>query len=249
LPLIDRSKKILDVYTSNEYETKNYLDYKMLIMAGGKGTRLRPLTNNTPKPLLLVNGKPIIEQIILSAKKQGIYNFIISIHYLGNKIKKFLGDGKRLGVKIKYIQEKVPLGTVGSLYLVKKFNKPLIVSNADIISNIDFQELINYHKKFKSLITVSAINISEKNQYGKIIFKKNKLLKIEEKKDNKNLINAGIYVLNPKIKSFFKKKEYIDMTDLISKIVKKKDKVHIFPLYESWLDYGLKKNIKRHYYN
>ena len=248
LPLINNSKKILDVYISNEYETKNYLDYKMLIMAGGKGVRLRPLTKNTPKPLLIVNGKPIIEHIILSAKKQGINKFIISIHYLGHKIKKYLGNGKKLGVNIKYINEKMPLGTAGSLYLLKKFNKPLIVSNADIISNIDFQELINYHKKLKSIITVTAINISEKNQYGKIIFKKNKLLKIEEKKENKNLINAGIYVLSPKIKTFLIKKEYKDMTDLISKVVKSSNKVHIFPIFESWLDYGLKKNIKRHYY-
>ena len=134
------------------------------------------------------------------------------------------------------------------MYLLKKFKKPLIVSNADIISNIDFQELINYHKKLKSIITVSAINISEKNRYGKIIFKKNKLLKIEEKKENKNLINAGIYVVSPKIKGFLKKKEYKNMTDLISKVVKKNNKVHIFPIYERWLDYGLKKNIKRHYY-
>ena len=117
--MLNTKKQVLDIYTKKKVEGIN-LNITMLIMAGGKGMRLRPLTNKTPKPMLLVNNKPLIENIITNAKKKGISNFIISINYLGEKIKKYLGNGKKLGVKIKYIIEKKPLGTTGSLQFIKK---------------------------------------------------------------------------------------------------------------------------------
>ena len=218
----------------------------MLIMAGGKGMRLRPLTNNTPKPLLLVNKKPIIERIILIAKKQGISKFYVSINYLGHKIKKFLGNGKKYNVDIKYLEEKKPLGTAGSIKLIQSFKKPLIVSNADIISNINFKEMIKYHIKNRSLMTISAKIFNEKNNYGRITANGSKLQKIIEKPENNFLINAGIYILDSKITRYLNKFDYLDMTDLINFLIKKNENINIFPLHENWLDYGLKKNITRH---
>ena len=149
LPLINKKNKILDIYDFKKKDKIEPIDNYMLIMAGGKGLRLRPLTNKIPKPLILVNGKPIIEHIINIAKNQGITNFYISINYLGYKIKKYLGEGSRLGVQIKYLEEKKPLGTAGSISLIKKFNKPIFVTNADIVSKINFKEMISYHKKKK----------------------------------------------------------------------------------------------------
>lgn len=241
LPQINKSKKVVKVYLGNPFEdnVKN-LPNKMIIMAGGKGKRLWPLTKKIPKPLLTVNGKPIIERIILLAKKQGIKKFIISINYLGHKIKKYLNNGKKLGVQIEYIKEKKPLGTAGSLYFLKNINKPFIVSNADTVSNINYREMIKYHNKLKSFLTIGSINTLEKNLYGRVIFKNKKVLRIEEKKEKRYFINAGIYILDPNIKNFLEKNKFCDMTSLISKLLKKQMNINLFPMHEKWYDYGIR---------
>lgn len=240
IPIISASKKVIGIHHINEPIKSKFIENKMVIMAGGLGKRLRPFTYKLPKPLLPVDGKPIIERIILTAKKQGIQNFIVSINYLGLKIKKYLGDGTKLGVKISYINENKPLGTAGSLYLLEKNNKPLIVTNADIISNINYKEMLNYHIKLKSFITVGAISNFEKNHYGKIIFKNNLIKKIEEKKEKKQYINSGIYILNPNYKLYLKEKKFFHMTDLIDLVISKKKRVCLFPVHENWYDYGIK---------
>ena len=245
LPLLNARKQVLDIYSKKKIKSFS-LDVTMLIMAGGKGIRLRPLTSKTPKPMLLVNNKPLIENIIINAKRKGISNFIISTNYLGEKIKKYLKNGKELGVKIKYISERKPLGTAGSLSLLKDFNKTIILSNADIISDIDYSEMINYHNKKKSMITVSAKIIRNTINYGNIITKGSRVLNIIEKPVKDQKINAGIYVINPKIKKFLRKNTYQDMTSLINLLLKQKCKVEIFPLHETWTDYGLRKNIIKH---
>ena len=246
IPYINSKNEIVDVYTDQQNEEIEKIKNSMLIMAGGKGLRLRPLTNKIPKLLMLVNNKPIIERIILIAKKQGLSKFYISINYLGHKIKNFLGDGMKYGVKINYIEEKKPLGTAGAINLIKNFKNNLIVSNADIISNINFKEMIKSHIKNKSLITISAKIFYEKNNYGRLITNAGRLKKVIEKPENNFLINAGIYVLNPKIKKYLGRFEHLDMTDLINFLIKKKKKINVFPLHEKWLDYGLKKNIIKH---
>ena len=240
LPVINISKKVVGIYYFSDVEYLNTIENEMIIMAGGKGTRLKPFTNNTPKPLLPVNGKPIIEQIIMAAKKQGIRKFVISINYLGNKIKSYLKNGDKFDVDIKYINEDKPLGTVGSLYYFKNSKLPFIVSNADIISNINYREMLEYHKKLNSYITIGAISNLEKNHYGNIIFKNNRVKKIEEKIEKKSFINSGIYILSPNIKKFFKTKKFFHMTEFIEMAILEKKKVHVFPIHEHWFDYGIK---------
>ena len=240
IPIINSHKKVLGVYYYLENDYLNTIENEMWIMAGGKGKRLRPFTNKIPKPLLPVNGKPIIETIILIAKKQGIRNFVISINYLGNKIKSYLKKGEKLGVNIRYVKEDKPLGTAGSLYYFKKTRLPIIVSNADVISNINYREMLEYHKKLNSYITIGAISNFEKNHYGNIIFKKNRVKRIEEKIEKKTFINSGIYTLNPNIKKFFKSKKFFHMTNFIETAILDKKKVCVFPIHENWYDYGLK---------
>ena len=242
LPLVNSKNKILDIYDYKKIDKINSTDCQMLIMAGGKGLRLRPLTNKIPKPLLVVNKKPIIEHIIIIAKNQGISNFYISINYLGYKIKKYIGNGSKLGVKIKYLEEKKPLGTAGSISLIKKFNKPIIVTNSDIISKIDFKEMINSHKKNKSLLTMVAKVFYEKDNYGRIVANGSIVKKVIEKLEQNLLINAGIYLIDPKIKKIIKNSEYLDMTDLINRALKEKLKINVFPIHEKWLDYGINKS-------
>ena len=246
LYLLNKKNEIEEIYTNEEREVISKIDNAMLIMAGGKGSRLRPLTNKIPKPLLLVNNRPIIERIILMAKSQGISNFFVSVNYLGHMIKKFLGNGKKYGVSIKYLNETKPLGTAGSIKLLKSFKNSIIISNADIISNINFKEMIKSHNKSKSILTVAAKVFNEKNNYGRLITQANRLKKVIEKPENNFLINAGIYLINPKIKMYLGKLRYLDMTDLINLLIKKGKKINVFPLHEKWLDYGLKKNINKH---
>jgi len=242
LPLINKKNEILDIYDDKKIDEVSSINYQMLIMAGGKGLRLRPLTNKIPKPLLLVNKKPIIEHIITIAKNQGIVDFYISINYLGHKIKKYLGNGSKLGVKIKYLEEKKPLGTAGSINLIKKFNRPIIVTNSDIISKVDFREMISAHKKNRSHLTMVAKVFYEKDNYGRIVANGSIVKKVIEKLEQNILINAGIYLVDPKIKKIIKNFEYIDMTDLINLALKEKLKINVFPIHEKWLDYGLNKN-------
>ena len=240
LPILNKDKKVTNIYIKSNTKIAPKLDNEMIIMAGGIGKRLRPFTKKIPKPLLPVNGKPIIERIISIAKNQGIKKITISINYLGQKIKNYLKDGRRLSVQIDYINEEKPLGTAGSLFYMKKIKKPFIVSNADIISNVNYKEMINYHNKLKSFITIGAISNFEKNHYGNIVFRKNKVLRIEEKIEKKSFINAGIYILSPQIKKFLKVKKFIHMTDLIELAILKKKRVHLFPMHENWFDYGIK---------
>ena len=242
LPLINKKNEILDVYDDKKIDEVSSINCQMLIMAGGKGLRLRPLTNKIPKPLLLVNKKPIIEHIITIAKNQGVVNFYISINYLGHKIKKYLGNGSKLGVKITYLEEKKPLGTAGSINLIKKFNRPIIVTNSDIISKVDFREMISAHKKNRSHLTMVAKVFYEKDNYGRIVANGSIVKKVIEKLEQNILINAGIYLIDPKIKKIIKNSEYLDMTDLINRGLKEKFKINVFPIHEKWLDYGLNKN-------
>ena len=150
LPIVNKNKEILDFQYSQIIKKKKNT---IFLMAGGKGIRLLPLTKKLPKPLLKIKGVPIIERIILNFKNQGFKNFVISINYLGHKIKNYLKDGKKFKVNITYINENKFLGTAGSLSLIslKKTCFPIIVANSDLISEIDYSNLINYHNKKKSI--------------------------------------------------------------------------------------------------
>ena len=245
IPVLNKSNQVLGIHYFSDPLQNNLIENIMVIMAGGLGKRLRPYTKKIPKPLLPINGKPIIERIILTAKKQGIMNFVISINYLGNKIKKYLGDGSKFGIKIDYIEEDKPLGTAGSLYFLDNIKEPVIVTNADIISNINYKEMLNYHLKLRSYITVGAISNFEKNHYGEIIFKNNLITKIEEKREKKTYINAGIYILNPKFKKYFKKKKFYHMTDFIDRSIFLNKRVSLFPIHENWDDYGIKEKYQK----
>ena len=175
IPIVNKKKEIIDLqYNKNLITNKKNT---VFLMAGGKGSRLMPLTKKTPKPLLKIKGIPIIEKIILNFKNQGFENFIISVNYLGHKIKNYLGDGKKLKVNISYINEKKYLGTAGSLSLIdfKKTFFPIIVANSDLISEIDYGNLISYHDKKKSELTICGKNKIFEMPYGEILQNDNKV--------------------------------------------------------------------------
>lgn len=242
IPVVSKStKKILSIrkVTFNSKDKK--LKTTVLIMAGGKGERLMPLTKNCPKPLLRVKGIPIIERLMLNFKQQGFDEFIISINYLGSKIKKYFKNGKKIGVKISYIEEKKFLGTAGSFKLLspqKNLSQNIIVINGDIHTSLNYVDLIKFHEKNKGFATIVCRSKEIHFPFGIIQNKGKKLLSFKEKPKYKQLINAGIYCLNLNTKKFIKSNEYLDMPNLLLRLKSKKKNVLVYPLIEQWDDIG-----------
>ncbi len=213
----------------------------MVIMAGGKGTRLKNYTKDKPKPMLEINGKPILERIINGAKIHGINQFNISINYLGKKIVNYFKDGKNFDSKIVYIKEKKPLGTAGSIGHLKlnqiKAN-PIIVINGDVLSDINYYDLIKFHKENKSfatmVVSLHAVNIP----YGVIKTHNLQIKNFKEKPTINYQINSGIYLLNKECIKYIKKNRYLDMTTLFEILIKKKKKVLVYPIHEKWNEIG-----------
>ena len=243
IPIIDKSKKIVGLHLLNDISNIS-IPNTFVIMAGGLGKRLRPFTKNTPKPMLKIGNKPILEHIILKAKSNGFKNFIISVHYLHQKITNYFQDGKKFNVKIKYIYEKIPKGTAAGLKKLKIKNKdPILVTNGDVISNVDYARIIEYHKNNKSDATVVIRNITQKNHYGVVKLKNTKVIGFEEKKSFIININTGIYVLNNNLLRLLNNK-HEDMPNFLEKLKKKNKKVIAYPIYESWVDIGTKLNFQ-----
>ncbi len=245
LPIIDSKNRPVALHTIDDSLKTLKRSNKFIIMAGGRGKRLLPYTIKTPKPLVKVFGKPMLEHIILKARNNGFMNFSLSVNYLKSKIKKYFLDGKRLNVKINYLEESKPLGTAGSLHLLRKIkNQNIIVSNCDVITDLDYGDLLDYHVLNKSDATMVVRRFEKKNQFGVIRASGKNFLSYEEKPLTLENINAGIYVLNSRILKFLKPNSKIDMTEFFLKLKKKKRNVIIYPIYENWTDVGQRKTKK-----
>ena len=246
IPVVNKRKEIIDFQYSKIIK-KNKKN-TVFLMAGGKGIRLLPLTKKTPKPLLRIKGIPIIERIISNFRNQGFKNFIISVNYLGYKIKKYLGDGKKLRVNITYIDEKKYLGTAGSLSLIN-FTKaifPIVITNSDLISEIDYNNLISYHNTKTADLTICAKNKIFQMPYGSILQNREKVTKIIEKPNINHLINAGVYVASKAILKNLTKNKQLMMNEFITKTLKNNKKVLCYPIYENWVDIGNKIDFYNH---
>ena len=215
-------------------------------MAGGEGKRLLPLTLNTPKPLLPVNQKPLIHEIVNKLDQHGLKEIYISIVYKAEMVKKYFNSLNDTRFNIKFLEEEKPLGTAGCLYLLKnkKITDPIIIINGDVLTDMDYRQLIDYHNKSNKLITVCAAIYDIQIPFGTIELDEDKLSNIVEKPIKKYLINAGIYILNPELLNDLQDNTVINMTDIIAKNIKK-DSVGIFPLHEQWLDIGSHKDYEK----
>tara|TARA_Y100001970_G_scaffold53704_1_gene68081 strand:- start:20939 stop:22030 length:1092 start_codon:yes stop_codon:yes gene_type:complete len=250
IPLIKKDKTPFGLYFLNDLlrrsQKKKRQESRVIIMSGGKGKRLLPLTKNKPKSLIEVQGKPMLEQVILNIKKFGFYKFTLSINYLGDMIKKYFKTGKKLEVNINYIKEKKPLGTAGSLYLLKKIkNQEIIVTNCDVISEINYADVLDYHKSNSADATMVVRHYEITNPFDVVKTKGRKFLSYEEKPSKYENINTGIYVLNSKVLKHLEDEKFEDMTNFFLRISKKKLKVIVYPIYEKWADLGNKKYIKK----
>ncbi len=242
LPLINNKNIPLGLYTNKTFKKENVNNYHFIIMAGGKGKRLYPITKKKPKALVKVYGKPMLEHIINNAKSCGFNNFTISIKHFGNKIKKYFQNGKKLNTKIDYLVENKALGTAGSLYqFAKRKNQTVVVSNCDVISDLDYLDVLKYHKKNKATATMVVMQHENVNPYGVVTAKGNKFLGYSEKPVKVERINAGIYVFESKVFKYIKKNKYLDMNIFFLNLLRLKQKIVVYPIYEKWQDFGQKK--------
>ena len=242
VPILNKDKTIHDLKILQEIiSIKEKNDETIIYMAGGRGSRLKPITNKTPKPMIKIKGKPILEHLINNAKKQGFKNILISTHYLQGKIKNYFKNGKKFNLNIRYINEKKPLGTAGVLSKIKPkdISEIFLVSNSDILSNINYVEAIAYHKKNKADITLLTKNFLTKHKFS-IIDNNGKILKkIDEKPTTFVNYGIGVYIFSRKILKYTGKEKYIDMINFIKSFQKKKKfKVITYPIHEEWRDIG-----------
>jgi dTDP-glucose pyrophosphorylase len=243
IPIVDEDSQLLGLHLLDEVSTIVERPHTMIIMAGGKGTRLHPQTNTCPKPLLPVGGKPILEHIIERATSQGFSKFVIAVNYLGHMIENYFGDGKRFNVQIEYLREEKPLGTAGSLSLLDPLPKiPFVVTNGDVISDINYGDIIDFHIEHNAMATM-AVRLQEwQNPYGVVQMRNFQIQDYTEKPLVRSYINAGVYVLNPSSVQFLVKGEPCDMPDIFQKLLSESRLVVAYPIHEGWIDVGQPKD-------
>lgn len=215
-------------------------DNPVFLMAGGFGTRLKPLTDNCPKPLLKLGDKPILETILENFIASGFHQFYISTHYMPEAIQQHFGDGGKWDVDIYYVHEDTPLGTGGSLGLLPDDlpNLPVVMMNGDILTKIDFELLLEYHNQHQPVCTMCVREDEYQVPYGVVEADGCRIINLVEKPTHKYFINAGVYVVSQNLISTVDTDQRVDMTDLIENAISNKHYVAMFPVHEYWLDIG-----------
>jgi dTDP-glucose pyrophosphorylase len=238
VPVLNTSKQLIDIINFREQTT--IIPADAVIMAGGEGKRLRPLTENTPKPLLKVGGKPIIEYNIDRLQQVGIKNISISINYLGEQLINYFGDGANRKLNIQYVQEDKPLGTIGSILLVNAFqHDDIIVMNSDLLTNIDFNDFYKSYKNSEADMAVAATAYHVDIPYAVLESdEQNKVLSLKEKPKYTYYSNAGIYIIKKKLLKLIPEDEFYDITDLMERILEMNLKLVTYPINGYWLDVG-----------
>lgn len=241
VPLLDHEGRVVGLETLHGALSQETYQNPVFIMAGGFGTRLRPLTDNCPKPMLKVGNKPILETVIRSFIKAGFCNFYISTHYMPEQIHQHFGDGSDLGVKISYVHEEEPLGTGGALGLLPEDlpkDLPLIMINGDVLTKVDFQRLLSFHVENDADATMCVREYDYQIPYGVIDGEGSRITSMVEKPIQRFFVNAGVYVVSPRVIQSVKKNQKIDMPTLLEKHMEERQKVLMFPIHEYWLDIG-----------
>ena len=246
IPVVDEHRYVVGLHLWDEITSPSMRSNKMVIMAGGMGKRLRPQTENCPKPLLLIKGKPMLEHIIESAKLEGFSHFTLAIHYLGHMIEDYFGNGDRLDVKIDYLREQSPLGTAGALGLLNpRPDEPFLVTNGDIITDIRYGELLDFHIRQAATATM-AVRVHEwQHPFGVVQTQGVEIVAFEEKPIARSHINAGVYVLEPDALSVLSADNHCDMPTLFERLQIQAKRTVAYPMHEPWLDVGRPDDLKQ----
>jgi dTDP-glucose pyrophosphorylase len=240
IPVVDDNGMLVRIeFLADFIEERTYSNL-VVLMAGGLGMRLRPLTEDCPKPLLKIGDKPILEIILENFIDHGFYRFCLTVNYKSDMIKAYFGDGTKWGVEISYIDESTRMGTAGSLSLLDESigDEPVLVMNGDLLTKVNFHQLLDYHKETKAHATMCVRDYDYQVPYGVIKTIDHRLIAIEEKPIQRFYVNAGIYVLSPEAINMVPKQSFFDMPTLFEDIIQQKQEASVFPIREYWLDIG-----------
>lgn len=240
LPIVNQESKLVGLASLHDLLNKHRHDNPVFLMAGGFGTRLRPLTNNCPKPMLKVGDKPILEQILVNFVEAGFHRFYISTHYMPEVIRDYFGNGDKWGVSIQYVHEENPLGTGGALGLLRhdEIDEPMFMMNGDLLTSLNFQSFLDFHESHEGVATMCVREYEHQVPYGVITSDGNRIKSMVEKPVQRFFVNAGIYLLSPELVKSVKPGTRIDMPSLLEKQIEQGREVNIFPVHEYWLDIG-----------
>jgi dTDP-glucose pyrophosphorylase len=240
LPIINEQNKVINICFLYDLLKKPRVDNPVCIMAGGFGTRLKPLTDACPKPMLKVGDKPILEIILDRFIAAGFWNFYISTHYMADMIKNYFGDGKERDVQIRYLNEAEPLGTAGALSLLptEEILSPLILMNGDLLTNLDFLSLLAEHESRDADLTICLRQYEQQIPFGVVNTEDGWVRSIVEKPIHKYHVNAGIYVIEPDVIASIAQDQRIDMPTVVSDLIKQDKPVSYFEVNDDWLDIG-----------
>ena len=239
IPVLDEHGRIVNLYRIEDLLYKKQRDNAVLLMAGGLGVRLRPLTNNVPKPLLKVGNKPILETILENFISAGFHRFYFAVNYKYEMIEEYFGNGSNYGVEINYLHEKKRMGTAGALYfLPHNLIEPVIVMNGDLLTDVDFGELVDFHVAQNAVATMGVREYSYQVPYGVIDYDGNKIISITEKPTLNFYVNAGIYVLSPEVINSINQEKFLNMPDVFEQLMKEDKQTVLYPIRGYWLDIG-----------
>jgi dTDP-glucose pyrophosphorylase/CBS domain-containing protein len=237
-PLVDGTGRVVDVVTLQELLPQPAAPVHAVIMAGGFGKRLLPFTEELPKPMLSVDGRPLLERIVGRLRDSGIRQINVTTHFKPEKIVEHFGDGEAFGVDISYVNEDRPLGTGGALGLMPVPEETTLVINGDVLTQVDFRTMLMYHRSHQADMTVAVSQYGIAVPYGVVECEGPQICRLTEKPQLNVLVNAGIYLLEPSVYAFVTNGEALQMTDLITRLLEAGRSVISFPIFEQWLDIG-----------
>jgi dTDP-glucose pyrophosphorylase/predicted transcriptional regulator len=241
LPVVDDNRHVIGLVTMGELIEHGATGKPNMavLLVGGLGSRLRPLTDNKPKPLIAVGGRPVLETIVRQLRDHGIRHMYFAVKYMADAIKEHFGDGGDLGVRIDYLEESTPLGTAGALGLLSETpDVPFIVMNGDILTNVNFSELLTYHEAQDAAATVTTRTFEIEIPFGVVENIEHQIKSIEEKPLRQFQVNAGIYVFAPDVLNQINPNQHLDMPDLLTTLIGSDATVASFPIHEYWIDIG-----------
>jgi dTDP-glucose pyrophosphorylase len=245
IPVVDSQNRVVALRTIDDFLRAARLPNTIVIMAGGLGTRLRPITNDIPKPMVGIGGRPLLETTIMSLVAQGFYRFRISVNHMGDMIESHFGNGENWSADIQYLREPKPLGTAGSLTLLDQAPEhPIIVMNGDLLTSLNFSKMLSFHRANGMVATMGVREHRVEIPYGVIESDGETLTRIMEKPSNSYLINAGVYVVEPRILDLVDGDRPFHMTDLFEAVLAKREKAGVYKIEEYWRDIGQMTDLK-----
>lgn len=239
LPIVDHAGVLHDLAYLPAFEQLSHQENQVVIMAGGLGTRLRPLTEKIPKPLIHVGDRPLIDTIVDSLVSQGLTDITLCVNYLGHMLEDHLQDGSKFGAKFTFVREEQRMGTAGALSLLPvRPNKPFFVMNGDILTTLDFQAMLDFHKSSSANASMAVNSFTYEVPFGVVEVEGRYLKELREKPQFSYLVNAGIYLLEPTVLDHVPPNQFFDMTSLFERLLEMELPTAVFPVREEWLDIG-----------